>query len=287
MKPQTKTTTLQSNCIAFVILFLFTFAMSNQQAKAQCKAQFTVKYINDSTVEVTDTSVVNGPYKLVFNTGSGDTAMRKKFVYTYYASGYYTICLDVWDSAGTCHDRICKEIKIKTWGCQANYTFTNKGPQISFINKSVTNAGFTSHWDLGDGTTSQLENPAKVYTLPGIYTVCLKVKDTANNCEAEICQPVTVEFMATGSAKKRISDQVKLYPNPVNDRLNIQLPGNMNNAALIFTVYNMQGQKMLQLNYPAYSKTAELNTTAIDKGLYILQVQSADGFIYASTFSKQ
>lgn len=57
-------------------------------------------------------------------------------------------------------------------------------PEEACINTPVTLTNTSCnatvfHWDFGDGTTSDLENPGKTYTAPGNYTVTLTVTNTA------------------------------------------------------------------------------------------------------------
>ena len=46
-------------------------------------------------------------------------------------------------------------------------------------------------WDLGDGTTSILQNPSHVYSMPGNYTVCLTVTN-ANGMSSTTCEVINI-----------------------------------------------------------------------------------------------
>jgi gliding motility-associated-like protein len=50
------------------------------------------------------------------------------------------------------------------------------GEKVNFVDNSPM-AGRTWHWDFGDGTSSSKQNPAKIYTHPGVYSVTFIVTD--------------------------------------------------------------------------------------------------------------
>lgn len=50
------------------------------------------------------------------------------------------------------------------------------GEKVQFVDMSPM-SGHVWHWDFGDGTTSTTQNPTKVYTNPGVYSVTFIVSD--------------------------------------------------------------------------------------------------------------
>ena len=87
----------------------------------------------------------------------------------------------------------------------------------TFIDASI--GADSWNWDFGDGTTSTLQNPVHIYSLPGIYTVTLTVFNIRTGCDFTttlqvqifdanadfaasdtiICRNTNVDFTATGS----------------------------------------------------------------------------------------
>ncbi|MEL7250177.1 MAG: T9SS type A sorting domain-containing protein [Bacteroidota bacterium] len=61
----------------------------------------------------------------------------------------------------------------------------------------------------------------------------------------------------------------RVYPNPTNDQLWVELPEGATSAALI--LYNTQGQQLL--HQESTGLTSTLDVSALPKGLYVLQVQ--------------
>ena len=68
------------------------------------------------------------------------------------------------------------------------------GPYEGGINEPILFNGsatggfqpYTYSWDFGDGNVSSLQNSSKSYTLPGNYTVILKVTDSQNNIDYDV-----------------------------------------------------------------------------------------------------
>ena len=65
-----------------------------------------------------------------------------------------------------------------------------------------------------------------------------------------------------------VSDQIKLYPNPVNDELFLQLPSSVTSAMV--QVYNMQGDLISES--PCTTNCCKLTTVMWPKGLYLVKV---------------
>lgn len=60
----------------------------------------------------------------------------------------------------------------------ANFTVSNSTPMVNIDTVTFTNTsqGASSYlWDFGDGTTSTLQSPTKMYTSGGVKTVTLKI----------------------------------------------------------------------------------------------------------------
>jgi hypothetical protein len=77
---------------------------------------------------------------------------------------------------------------------------------------------------------------------------------------------------------------LSIYPNPCTNELAIQLDHG-SNEPLTYTIYNLAGQTVWQSGFlsQAYSS---LNTEKLDRGMYLLKVESADN-VWKSTFLKQ
>lgn len=69
----------------------------------------------------------------------------------------------------------------------ATFGFTADLLQVNF---GATQGGVTYHWDFGDGTTSDQQNPQHIYAQSGVYHVCLTVTNPCGN--EVVCKDVVV-----------------------------------------------------------------------------------------------
>ncbi len=73
---------------------------------------------------------------------------------------------------------------------------------------------------------------------------------------------------------------LKVYPNPVQEMLQISLPAN--EAIKQTVIYNMSGQKVKTL-----SAEASVNVMNLSKGIYVIEVSTEAGKVYKSKFIKK
>ncbi len=87
-----------------------------------------------------------------------------------------------------------------------------------------------------------------------------------------------IVFLKDGS-----KDQLVLFPNPVQDKLSISIPGNYPNTNAIVQVYNVNGIMLLQQTES--SNTSTINTAKFSSGQYLLRVV-VDDKVYQQLFIK-
>lgn len=74
-----------------------------------------------------------------------------------------------------------------------NITCTNSNLPVSFISNINTSTHLVHHWDFGDGTSSNQENPSHTFPVGSrIYNVVHTVKDTITQCEKAECAEIRV-----------------------------------------------------------------------------------------------
>jgi photosystem II stability/assembly factor-like uncharacterized protein len=78
-------------------------------------------------------------------------------------------------------------------------------------------------------------------------------------------------------------EQLSVYPNPVQNKLSISIPGNLRNSNAIIQVYNTSGIMLLQQTES--SNTSTINTARFSAGQYILRVIVYDK-VYQQVFFK-
>ena len=136
---------------------------------------FPVSFSNSSTA-------LNPTYLWDFGDGNFSTEVNPLHVFM--TEGIYNPCLTVTDIYG-CIDTFCIDYDIVIADPNANFALdTSYAPcpplVVNFQNTSLNATTF--QWDFGDGSgLSNLENPAHVYTVPGVYNVTL-IANSNENC---------------------------------------------------------------------------------------------------------
>ena len=143
-----------------------------------------------NTVTFTDTTTGGVPLTRLWDFGDGTTSTLLNPTHVYNAAGNYTVMLTVTDAAGTATaTRIVPIIGLPV----ASFTLsaaTGLAPlTVTFTDTSAGNP-LAWAWTFGDGTTSTLQNPFHVYTVPGVYNVTLTVTNLAGF--ASVTKTVTV-----------------------------------------------------------------------------------------------
>jgi|GEM_PF-316888 len=109
--------------------------------------------------------------------GDGGTATIQNPSHQYSNAGSFTVTLVVTDVTG-CLDT---HTALIDWFPEStiNVTLSNNqgcGPlTVVFTNNSFPITGYTTDWDLGDGSTSTDASPTHTYVSPGVYTVVVTI----------------------------------------------------------------------------------------------------------------
>ena len=82
------------------------------------------------------------------------------------------------------------QVKVQTGAPIATFTWSANRLEVTFQNQSTGDQPLSYLWNFGDGTTSTVQNPIKVYANPAAYTVSLSVTNAIGT--DTISQIVTV-----------------------------------------------------------------------------------------------
>lgn len=137
------------------------------------KAEFGFQFdcTNPTTVAFSDSS--QGAQTWFWDFGDGNTSTAQNPVHTYASPSTYSVTLVVTNTTTGCVDSITKILPFGT----PNADFTSDTTtgctdlRVRFSDQSTFASSWL--WRFGDGSTSSAQNPLKIYTTPGQYTVTL------------------------------------------------------------------------------------------------------------------
>lgn len=115
-------------------------------------------------------------------------------VHTYNHEGFYDVCLSVFHPGMNCADMICKKIKVGDLECEAAFEYTKNNAQNKIFMEDLSAQASEWRWDFDDGSYSYKQNPEHTYSEPGVYEICLTVKNGAG-CVSSNCEVVQVGYM--------------------------------------------------------------------------------------------
>jgi PKD repeat protein len=194
MDSSSQTITIQGGTCNLVASYFSTATASNP---------LTHQYFNTSTNFAAGDSI-----RWTFGDGTSSTALNP--IHTFANYGVYNVCLRVKKvtlaTIPPCISEICRLDTIAPPPCNLQAFFTNSADSIpapatiQFTNATINfnNSTDSIRWSFGDGTPfSYAINPSHVYTTPGIYTVCIRVKRNATNpgtpaCIREYCKQIKI-----------------------------------------------------------------------------------------------
>lgn len=147
--------------------------------------------------------------------------------------------------------------------------------KFSAINPQYVTSYF---WDFGDGNTSNLVSPTHVYDSLRTYNVTLTVN--SNDCEAnQYDQKINVDFEETDIKNLGNAIDAKVYPNPAQNILNIELKDKdiIVQSVIIKDVLG----KSIPIDYYSSGNTHQIQVHALTSGLYLALIQTNKGYYYA------
>ena len=225
-----------------------------------------------------------------WNFGDGHEGDGASPYHTYENPGTYLVCLIITDNTG-CVSDVCHEVTVGEPECTASFTFEVENGTVFFNNNST---GGTQHttwlWQFGDGNTSTEENPQHEYNQSGMYTVCLFMTDTTNECEDHFCVTLVFELgfeplhfdefpqgaQAASNAASGFTDGPVIirYTNPASDIILIDYT--LDKASTVrVELYDLTGFRLVS-DYTGTQPTGKqqhtLDASNLHPGLYILSV---------------
>ena len=110
--------------------------------------------------------------------------------------------------------------------------------------------------------------------------------DSINNFEAGIsAEALAVDYYGIESVEENKADNfVSVYPNPVNDVLNLTYRGN--NSLQKAVVRNIAGQVVETYDFNGYASSATIDVSTLNSGMYLVSVYDKNGVNTVKIFKK-
>jgi len=154
----------------------------------------------------------------------------------------------------------------------ANFNYSGGGT-INFTNTSTN--GVTYFWDFGDGNTSTQQNPNNTYAASNSYTVQL-IAYSLDSCFSDtITQNINVNI--TGIDDLASQEEVKIYPNPANDFIQIETSLNL----ISIVIMDATGKIIRNL-----SGKTKIDISKLSRGVYFIKIIGEENII-TQKFIKQ
>jgi len=147
-------------------------------------------------------------------------------------------------------------------------TFTDNTPNATSWN-----------WDFGDGTTSNQQNPTHFYTTAGTYWVSL----VAGNGVCYGADSIAISATGMLTTSLALQQYVKLYPNPTEGLLTIELLNVENHSANI-EVSDVMGRNVLETKLVA--NKMPLNLKDFPAGVYYIKLRLKNGQTFTQMVNK-
>ena len=204
-----------------------------------------------------------------------DSTQNPSHLYT--VEGTYNVCLTITDSCGV-DTTFCESVTIICPVPAAGFSFITDTLTATFTD---TSSGAVSWaWDFGDGSSVDTnQSPSHTYAaaVDSTYNVCLTVTNICGSNST--CMDVTV-MTTTGIFPGRLAlGSVKVYPNPANDLLIVEI-NDLNNGSYDVELYDHMG-RLVRSYQDQSSGKLKINRKNLGAGLYLLRVKTAKG-IYSN-----
>jgi len=250
-----------------ILLFLL---LSFQIGKSQLNLQFTTNIT--SCCEATPSCIINFTPNSTANIiswhwdfGDGDTSILQTPSHVYSSPGSYTIILIASDGIAT--DTLIRTNYISIYPKPiVDFIYNINGDTVQFFDQSYFNI-VQWNWNLGNGTTSQLQHPTTTYPYPpdSCYGVTLTVTNVYN------CVDSLTKTICITSIEELEDKNITIYPSPIISNQDLTIKGNINGLEKIIG-YDVLGN---MISLPIISKNENeiiFKTNQLNKGVCFLQL---------------
>ncbi len=148
----------------------------------------TVKFINTTTGSVTD---------CFWRFGDGQFSKECETNNQYEKEGIYEACLSVKDQNTGESGNVCKKVEVfgtNVLPLSADFSYYIEPGTNSVIFRDKSNGVIDEwYWKFGDGNFSSDQHPENQFDRPGVYIVCLSVRNRSTGQTDKICREIFIK----------------------------------------------------------------------------------------------
>jgi len=187
--------------------------------------------------------------------------------------GTYTVTYNVSDANSNAAAEVSRTVNVVDTTVPI-ITLTGEASVTIEVGSTYTDAGATASDNYDGDITSSIVTVNNVDTSTiGTYTVTYNVSDANGNAAAEVTRTVIIE--SNLSIAENTNYKLKVYPNPVKDKLFIS----GNKTPISISIFNVLGKEVISIK-----NTNNINVQALPSGVYMIRIsdgiqQTAQKFI--------
>ncbi len=187
--------------------------------------------------------------------------------YNFQGTGPFDVTLTVFVNGWTTNCQSAQTLNVPVFPT-GGFSFDQVTSEVQFIDTSKNADAYT--WTFDDGTISTLSDPIHYFTSLGSFEVCQYV---SNVCGSDtICDTINVTVLGL---PERITDQLKVFPNPAIDVINIQAQElDVDNFKL--SLYDLGGREVRSYETKGGYISHQWYIGDLAKGSYMMRIKADD-----------
>ena len=164
------------------------------------------------------------------------------------------------------------------------YNWWLSGERDNMFVKSDAPLGVKVQWRLCDGTIVEADSiPLDAINCGGTVSNMI-----VTDMEGKMVYSENISLKITGIENLKLTPTVKLWPNPVDTKLNIRYTGDFQ-AEIIVEVCDVMGKRVSSEIYRNISDKQEfsINTESLKSGIYVCRISADGNIIESQKFSRR
>ncbi|MBU0489614.1 MAG: PKD domain-containing protein [Bacteroidetes bacterium] len=164
-----------------------------QVGTINCSAAFNVFVDSLTNIAFFQNDVLGNSTTLNWEFGDGGISSAFGPAHYYAAPGYYVVTLNTNDPGTGCQDAHTKVILIGSAGidCEAEFIYQSDDLLNGYFYDMSAGDIQSWIWNFGDGDSASVQDPVHTFTQPGMYNVCLTVRNNFG-IPNTTCKPVQI-----------------------------------------------------------------------------------------------